>query len=121
MKERAAAELTTEDAIILTVQLQAWQSCQAWARVEQPDLLQPPVLQDRQCRHQAGRYPLTPALLGRRGLWRIMLTSAADLPSVSPDTRLAVHRAYQCGPAGNLTMRNIDEIVQVAVFGEVLY
>lgn len=59
----------------------------------------------------------------RRGLWQVCLAprSAVLALGVHPDTQSAALRVHYGAPAGLLTPRQVDEIIQVGLFGGVLY
>lgn len=120
MREESAAELTIEDAVILDIQARAGESVAGWADVREDDPLGAPVLYPAWRPSPARSHQLDTETI-RLGLRRIMLTLAGDIPSVTPQARLAVAKAYHARDASGLTHAQINEVIQVALFGKVIY
>lgn len=100
----------------------AAQACTGWATAQvdgRLDLLLWPHAADA----VPGAVPLrVDTAVVQRGVWRVTLCAAAALPpGVDLDTRHAVVRAERTLDGMQTPFLVIDQVVQVGLFGEVLY
>ena len=122
MPESGAHTLITEDVIIVSIMLGTEQACSQWAQVsyahDGPDA--DPVVTPHADKPGIGLTVTSEVV--RLGLRRIGATRSNDLPpGISRITQQAVLEALREGRAGGLWPIDVDQIIQVGLFGEVKY
>lgn len=120
-------QLETEQQLAYDVAQRASEpgACERWAHVvhttDGPD--RDPMLWPRDRGPITGVGYRVSTHIVRKGLWKICLSPEPALSGllIDPDTHIAALRAYHGAAVTTLTAHQIDQIVQVGLFGEVLY